>query len=111
MGSKIMQNPMMQQMAQQMMKDPNAMKKMGDMMKQFGGGQNMGNMAGQQKAQKIFKRAMADPEVTELMQSDPSIQPLIDRIKTGDYAAFMELGTKPQAMAKVKSLIQKYYKK
>merc|ERR1719384_1685582 len=127
--SKIMQNPMMQQMAQQMMKDPNAMKKMGDMMKQFGGGQNMGNMAGQQqeqkeqqqvmadllqnpeKAQKIFKEAMADPEVTELMQSDPSIQPLIDRIKTGDYAAFMELGTKPQAMAKVKSLIQKYYKK
>lgn len=130
---KLMQNPMMQQMAQQMMQDPNAMKKMADMMgnlggaggaapNQGGGGSNDNDemdvnqvmadlLQNPQKAQKIFEKAMSDPEVQELMREDPSIEPLINRIKTGDYAAFMELGGKPKAMAKVKGLIQKYYKK
>ena len=136
--NKLLQNPMMQQMAQQMMQDPNAMKKMADMMGGLGG---MGGMPGgggggggdnnngggandmdvnavmadllqnPEKAKGIFEQAMNDPEVKQLMAEDPSIEPLINRIKTGDYAAFMELGGKPQAMAKVKSLIQKYYQK
>mmetsp|Transcript_16200 Transcript_16200/g.14540 ORF Transcript_16200/g.14540 Transcript_16200/m.14540 type:complete len:116 (+) Transcript_16200:2-349(+) len=115
------------------MQDPNAMKKMADMMGNLGGGgggpPNQGGggsndndemdvnqvmadlLQNPQKAQKIFEKAMSDPEVQELMREDPSIEPLINRIKTGDYAAFMELGGKPKAMAKVKGLIQKYYKK
>ena len=130
--AKLMQNPMMQQMAQQMMQDPNAMKKMADMMGNMGGGggggvpgsgsnDNQGDMdvnsvmtdllQNPEKAQEIFSKAMSDPEVEELMKQDPSIAPLINRIKSGDYAAFMELGGKPQAMAKVRKLIQKYYKK
>ena len=129
---KLMQNPMMQQMAQQMMQDPNAMKKMADMMGNLGGNnpqRNNSNNRGDgnddmdvnqvmadllqnpEKAQEIFQKAMNDPEVKELMSEDPSIEPLINRIKTGDYGAFMELGGKPKAMAKVKGLIQKYYKK
>mmetsp|Transcript_16199 Transcript_16199/g.14538 ORF Transcript_16199/g.14538 Transcript_16199/m.14538 type:complete len:503 (-) Transcript_16199:135-1643(-) len=129
---KLMQNPMMQQMAQQMMQDPNAMKKMADMMGNMGGGApaagaNDGGGGGDadvdvnqamadllqnpEKAQGVFQQAMSDPEVKELMKEDPAIEPLINRIKTGDYGAFMELGSKPKAMAKVKGLIQKYYKK
>ena len=135
--SKIMQNPMMQQMAQQMMKDPNAMKNMSEMLGNLGGGggggMNMPNMGGgggggggidedtsqvmadlmqnPQKAQRIFKEALQDPEVKQLLADDPSIAPLINRIKGGDYAAFMELGAKPHALQQIKSLITKYYKK
>merc|ERR1712228_654551 len=114
--SKIMQNPM---------------KNMSDMLGNMGGGgMNMPNMGGAggggdddtsqimadlmqnpQKAQRIFKEAMQDEEVKQLLVEDPSIGPLIDRIKGGDYAAFMELGSKPQAMQQIKSLIAKYYKK
>merc|ERR1712154_407510 len=106
-------------------------KKMGDLMNQMGGGQGGSGVGGgggsgggqdvnavmadllqnPDKAKRIFAQAMEDPEVKQMMQSDPSIEPLINRIKTGDYAAFMELGSKPQAMAKVKQLIQKYYRK
>lgn len=120
----LMNNPMMKQMAEQMMKDPESMKKMGEMLGGMGG---MGGSAGgggnnvdtnqimadllqnPQKAQALFKRAMADPEVKQMMRDDPTIEPLIKRIQSGDYAAFMELGGKPQAMAKVKGLIAKYY--
>merc|ERR1719379_1869074 len=118
---------MMQQMAQQMMQDPNAMKKMGDMMNQMGGGAGGGApqgggddgmsavmadlMQNPQKAQALFAKAMADPEVKQMMADDPSLAPLINRIKGGDYAAFMELGSKPEAMRKVKQLVKKYYDK
>jgi len=125
----LMKNPMMQQMAQQMMSDPNAMKKMGDMMGQMGGA--MGAQGGggggggddgmsqvmadlmrnPQKAQQLFAQAMADPEVKQMMRDDPTLEPLIGRIKGGDYAAFMELGSKPEAMRKVKQLVKKYYDK
>merc|ERR1712154_692325 len=130
---KLMQNPMMQQMAQQMMSDPNAMRNMQQMMGQMGGGGNGGGgmpdfgngnddgadtgnvmadlMANPQKAQKIFKQAMQDDEVKQLLADDPSIVPLINRIKSGDYTAFMELGSKPQALKQIKTLIKKYYKK
>merc|ERR1719491_2835494 len=68
-------------------------------------------MQNPQKAQALFGEAMADPEVKEMMAEDPSLGPLIGRIKNGDYAAFMELGGKPEAMRKVKSLVKKYYDK
>merc|ERR1712019_290217 len=110
------------------------MKNMTDMLGNMGGGgMNMPNMGGgnsnddgddvvntgqimadlmqnPQKAQRIFKEAMQDGEVKQMLADDPSLGPLIDRIKGGDYAAFMELGSKPQAMKQIKSLIAKYYK-
>eukprot|EP01084_Bolivina_argentea_P046431 85526_1 len=131
----LMKNPMMQQMAQQMMQDPDAMKKMGDMVGQMqqgdgdgGGGGDGGGDGGNnngadvqnvmqdllqnpEKAKEVFSKAMQDPEVKELLQTDPTIEPLINRIKTGDYSAFIELGSKPQAMAKIKGLIKRYYTK
>eukprot|EP01083_Nonionella_stella_P005479 15837_1 len=123
--SKLLQNPMMQQMAQQMMQDPSAMQKMGDLVNSMGGaprGGGGGDASGAQdanwmsdlmqnpdKAKAIFAQAMEDPEVQDMMSADPSIAPLINRVKSGDQTAFLELGTKPDVMAKVQQLIQKYY--
>eukprot|EP00484_Ammonia_sp_Unknown_P001186 CAMPEP_0197023242 /NCGR_PEP_ID=MMETSP1384-20130603/3999_1 /TAXON_ID=29189 /ORGANISM="Ammonia sp." /LENGTH=481 /DNA_ID=CAMNT_0042451433 /DNA_START=40 /DNA_END=1485 /DNA_ORIENTATION=+ len=129
----LLQNPQIKQMAQQFMQDPNAMKQMGDLMGQMGmagaagggdgaapggGGGNdmnvnelMGDLLqNPQKAQAVFQQALNDPEAKQMMQQDPSLKPLIDKIVGGEYAAFLELSQKPEAMKKVKKLVQKYYK-
>merc|ERR1739842_48518 len=115
---------MMQQMAQQMMSDPNAMRNMQQMMGQMGGGgmpnnngndDNSGNMmadllSNPDKAKRIFEQAMKDDEVKQMLADDPSIAPLVDRIKSGDYSAMMELGSKPGVLPKIQKLVAKYNK-
>ena len=108
--SKLMQNPMMQQMANQFMQDPNMMSNLQNMMSNPNAQEAMKNMMGggndadakdvqdslakllqdPEKAQEAMKKAMEDEEMKELMK-DPEVASIANRIKTGDYTALMEL--------------------
>jgi len=123
----MMKNPMMQQMAQQMMSDPNMMdniskmmanpemqKMAADMMGGQGGGGAGGGSGLMQllkdpfKLQEVLTRVYDDPETKEWMDSNSEAADLLNRLKGGDPSVGMELIKKPDIMVKMKTLLEKH---
>jgi len=132
----LLKNPMMQQMAQNMMSDPNAMDKMQGMMNNpdfmqnmqgmMGANPNLGNLANQMgsmdpgfmakmqgvmsdpvKRQEIMTKVMNDPDMSEL-KADPEVGPALERLKAQDMSAMSELMGKPDTFSKLTSVLKKY---
>jgi small glutamine-rich tetratricopeptide repeat-containing protein alpha len=122
----MMKNPMMQQMAQQMMSDPNMMDNIGKMMANpemqkmaadmmGGGGGSAGEgsglmslMSNPQKLQEVLTKVYDDPETKEWMETNKEAADILNRLRGGDSSVGMELIQKPDVMVKMKSLLEKH---
>merc|ERR1719233_2543508 len=122
----MMKNPMMQQMAQQMMSDPNMMdniskmmanpemqKMAADMMGGGGGPAGEGSglmslMRDPAKLQEVLTKVYDDPETKEWMESNKEAADILNRLKGGDSSVGMELIQKPDVMVKMKKLLEKH---
>lgn len=132
----LLKNPMMQQMAQNLMSDPNAMSQMQGMMNNpefmqnmqnmMGANPNLGNLASQMgnmdpsfmsqmqgvmsdpvKRQEIMSKVMNDPDMAEL-KADPQVGPALERLKAQDLSAMTELMGKPDTFSKLTDVLKKY---
>jgi len=122
----MMKNPMMQQMAQKMMSDPNMMENINNMMSNpemqkmaadmMGGGAGgtsgkpglMELMSNPEKLQEVLTKVYDDRETKEWMASNEEAAALLTRLKSGDSSAGMDLIQKPDIMAKMKLLMEKH---
>jgi len=122
----MMKNPMMQQMAQQMMSDPNMMDNISKMMANpemqkmaadmMGGGAGaagegsglMSLMRDPTKLQEVLTKVYDDPETKEWMESNKEAADILNRLKGGDSSVGMELIQKPDVMVKMKKLLEKH---
>lgn len=119
----LMQNPMMAQMAQQMMSNPDMLN---NLMSSMGGGANNNSGAPAQtqaapaaletpkftmadmmsRPQEVFAVMESDPEVSELLK-DPETAEIVDQIKTNPMSAMQHMGN-PKAMALLSVLKTKF---
>jgi len=123
----MMKNPMMQQMAQQMMSDPNMLnnvsKMMGNPEMQKMAADLMGGKAdsstGEEpslmelmrdpaKLQEVLSRVAEDPETKSWMESNTEAANIFNRMRAGDSSVGMELIQKPDIMMKMKGLLEKH---
>jgi len=123
----MMKNPMMQQMAQQMMSDPNMLnnvsKMMGSPQMQKMAADMMGGKAGNSsgegpglmellrdpaKLQEVLSRVAEDPEMKAWMESNTEAANIFNRMRAGDSSVGMELIQKPDIMMKMKGLLEKH---
>jgi len=123
----MLNNPMMQQMAQKMMSDPNMldnvskmmanpeMQKMAAGMMGGTGGGPMGEGSGLMalmrdpaKLQEVLGRVYEDPEAKEWMESNTEAAEIFNRLRGGDSSVGVELIQKPDIMLKLKSLVEKH---
>jgi len=131
----LLKNPAMQQMAQKMMSDPNAMSQMQGMMQNpdfmsnvsnMMGGSNMADLMGQMgkqdpesfakiqevlsdpvRKEEIIGKVLADPDVAGL-RADPEVGPLLNRLQAQDMSAMTELMAKPEVFGQLQNVIKKY---
>lgn len=128
--AEMMNNPMMQQMAQQFMQDPNMMQKMSQMMQDpamqdmarnmMGGMGPGGPASGAQdanfmqlmqdpvKMKEVLEKVHKDPEMQTMMETDTEAADILTRLSTGDSSAGMELLQKPELMGMLRKLVAKH---
>jgi len=132
----LLKNPMMAQMAQNMMSDPSAMSQMQGMMNNpdfmsnmqnmMGANPNLGNLANQMgkmdpafmakmqstmsdpvRREEVMGKVMNDPDMSEL-KADAEVGPILERLKAQDFSAMTELMAKPDTFSKLTTVLKKH---